>query len=191
MPGAGDRSWHVLRAHGPAAPHGVVAGERLERAAREERRQRAVPAVLLAGDHDERRAQVARVGDGGDRVAEAGRGVEVDEGGLAGGERIPGGDADHRALVQREHVAQVLRQAGQERDLRRAGVAEDRRHAVAAHDVEGGVPNRVGHAPQPGIDQVSACAGAERGADTRRGASTTPATSAPISAKPAPTRNAR
>ena len=73
--GADDGAGHVLRARRLVAPHRVLAGEALEPAG-EERVQREVAAVLLAGQHDERRAVLARRGQRGDGVADARRGVQ-------------------------------------------------------------------------------------------------------------------
>ena len=96
-------------------------------------------AVLLA-DHDhERRAVDARRGQGGDGVAQPRGGVQQGEGRLAAPDGEAGGHADDRALVQRQHEAQVVGEAGEEGDLGRAGIGEDRRQPEPAQDVEGGV----------------------------------------------------
>ena len=59
--------------------------------------------------HDERRAVDARGGEGADGVAEPGRRVQDRERGLAAPDRPAGRHADDRALVQREHEAEVVR----------------------------------------------------------------------------------
>ncbi len=46
---------------------------------------------------------------------------------------------DRLALVQPEHVAEVVRELLQERELGRAGVAEHGRHPLPAQEVEGGL----------------------------------------------------
>ena len=77
--GAGDRAGQVLRAQRRRGPHRVLAGEPIERAPGEERLERQLPAVLLSDDDHQGRPGVTGVGDRVDRVAEARRGVQVDE----------------------------------------------------------------------------------------------------------------
>ena len=154
--GAGDRARHVLGAGRHVPPDRILAGEPLERSPGQERLERDLAAVLLPDDDHERRAAVAGVGDRVDRVAQPGGRVQVDERGLAAGERVAGRHPHDRALVEAEHEPDVGRQVGQERDLGRARVAEDRRHPVAAHDLERGIadgharpPRRRCHCPAP------------------------------------------
>jgi hypothetical protein len=89
-----------------------------------------VPTVLLTHEHDERSAVRARGGERTDRVAEARRRVEEHERWPPCRERLAGGDADHRALVQPEHERERLGETGQQRDLGRAGVGVHPREAV-------------------------------------------------------------
>ena len=58
--------------------------------------------------------------------------MQIDQSGppLALGE--PLGHPEHRRLLQAQHVAEILREVLEERQLRRAGVAEDRRHFQTA-----------------------------------------------------------
>ena len=106
----------------------VAVGER-----RPHRDQRA---RLLARGDEQRRAVGARVEDRSDRVAEAGRGVEVHVRDPSARLRVPVGHADGDHLVQAEHVAKVVWEVREHRQLGRAGVAEDRRHPVRAEQVE-------------------------------------------------------
>ncbi len=137
--GAGDRARHVLGAVRDASPHGVLARETVEMPAGQERFERELATILLTDEDDQRRAAVACVGDRVDRIAEARRGVQVDEGGRSTSERVAGRHPDHRALVQTEHEFDVIREIGQERDLGGARVAEDPRQTETAHNVEGRV----------------------------------------------------
>ena len=146
MVGARDRARHVLRAHGLVDPDGVLAREAVQ-LAREERLGGEVAPVLLADDDDERRAVDARGGERADGVAEPGGRVQDRERGLAAPDRPAGRHADDRALVQREHEAEVVRQIGQQLDLGRARVREDRGQPVLAPDVEGRLADGLrGHA---------------------------------------------
>jgi len=74
-------------------------------------------------------------------VAHAGRGVQVDVRDFAArlGEAV--GHPDGDGLLQPEHVAEVLGERAEHRQLGRAGVAEDRRHPVLAEQLE----RRVAH----------------------------------------------
>ena len=78
-------------------------------------------------------------------------------------DRVPGCEADHRALVQAEDEAEVVRKADEERHLRRAGVREERRQPAPAEQVERGVahgcpdghrhvsPGSPPRSPPPGV----------------------------------------
>lgn len=132
---AGDRPRHVLRAHGLVDPDGVLAGETVQ-VPGQERIEREVAAVLLADDDDQRRAVEARGRERRDRVAEPRRRVQQRQRRRAAGDRVAGRHADRRALVQGQHKAQVLGQAGQEGHFRRAGVGEDRRQLKAPQQIE-------------------------------------------------------
>ena len=97
---------------------------------------------LLAGGDQQRRVVGLGVEDRPHRVADARRGMEVDDGGLAGGLGEAVGHPDHDRLLQTEHVAEVRRVVGEHRQLGRAGVAEHRRHPVGAEEVERRVADR-------------------------------------------------
>ena len=101
-------------------------------------------ARLLAGGDQQRRVVGLGVEDRPHRVADPGRGVEVDDGGLAGGLGETVGHPDHDRLLEAEHVAEVAREVGKHRQLGRARVAEHRRHPVGAEEVERRFANR-GH----------------------------------------------
>ena len=103
---------------------------------------------LLAGGDQQRRVVGLGVEDRSHRVADAGRGVEVDHGGLAGGLGEAVGHPDHDRLLQAEHVAEVRGVVGEHRQLGRAGVAEHRRHPVGAEEVERRVADRR-HCSEP------------------------------------------
>jgi hypothetical protein len=87
-----------------------------------------MPPVLLPGGDDQRRAPVIGVDHGSHGVAEAGGGVQVDQG------RVPrclGVAVRHRerdALLQAKHVCKVLGEVLQKRQLGGTRVAEHRRH---------------------------------------------------------------
>ena len=153
MIGAGDRAGQVLRAQRRRGPHRVLAGEPIERAPGEERLEGQLPAVLLSDDDHQGRPGITGVGDRVDRVAEARRGVQVDEGGTTPSERVPTCHPHDGALVQPEDEADVAREIGEKRDLGRARVAEDRRHPEPPHDLERGVANR--HADNVSDTQAS------------------------------------
>ena len=105
---------------------------------------------LLTGGDQQRRVVGLRVEDRPHRVADAGRGVEVDDGGVAGGLGEAVGHPDHDRLLQAEHIAKVRGVVGQHRQLGRAGVAEHRRHPVGTEEVERRVADRRHrHEPYP------------------------------------------
>ena len=97
--------------------------------------------VLLTHDDDERRAVHAGGRDGADPGAKPGRRMQEDERRPAAADREPGSEPDHGSLVQPEDEADVVRQVGEERDLRRTGVREHRRQPAPAEDVERRVSN--------------------------------------------------
>ncbi len=137
--GARDRVRDVLGAWRLVAPlhervrhaGGVAIGQQ-----RLQRHQRA--RLLTGGDHERR-----VVGLGGEqrahRVADAGRGVEVDERRAPARLRVAVGHPHGDALVQPEHVTEVVGELLEERQLGRAGVAEHRGHPLLAQEVEGGL----------------------------------------------------
>ena len=103
-----DRARDVLRGDRLLDLHRVLARKAGE-LAREERLVREVPPVLLADEHDQRRAVHARGGERADGVAEPGGRVQEDEGRLAASDRVAGRHPDDRALVQAEDEGEVLR----------------------------------------------------------------------------------
>ena len=105
-------------------------------------------ADLLARGDEQRRLVRLRVEERPHRVAHPGRGVQVDVGDPARGLGVPVGHPDHNGLLQPEHVAKVVGELRQHRQLGRAGVAEDRRHPVLAKELEGRLADG-GHARDP------------------------------------------
>ncbi len=94
-------------------------------------------ARLLAGGHEQRRLVGLRVEDRAHPVAHARRGVQVHERRTAArlGEAV--GHPDRHRLVEPQHVAEVIREVGQHRQLGGARVAEHRGHPLPAQEVEG------------------------------------------------------
>jgi hypothetical protein len=136
--GAHERAGDVLRADRLVDRHGVLARQAVQ-APGEERLLGEVAAILLA-DHDhERRPIHACGGERGDGVAEPRGRVQQGERRPAAPQRVAGGHADDRALVQAEHELEVGRQAAEEVDLGRAGVREDPGQRERAQDVERGL----------------------------------------------------
>ena len=133
--GAGDRAGHVLRAHRLVDPYRVVAREPVQ-APGQERLEREVAAVLLADEHDQRRAVLARGGERGDGVAEPRCRVQQRQRRHSAGDRVAGGHRDRRALVERQDELQILREPGEKRHLGRARVGEDRRQLEAPQHIE-------------------------------------------------------
>jgi hypothetical protein len=74
-----NRPRHVLGTEWQVGPHRVLARESVEVTAGQEGLKRHLAAILLPDHHDEGRAGIARVGNRVDGVAEARRGVQVDE----------------------------------------------------------------------------------------------------------------
>ena len=95
-----------------------------------------VSSVLLADEHDERRAVDARRGQRADGVPEAGGRVEEDERRLAPAERPPGRHPDDRPLVQPEDELEVGRQVDEKRHFGGAGVREHPREPPRAEGLE-------------------------------------------------------
>jgi hypothetical protein len=58
--------------------------------------------------------------------------MHIDQGGPALLLGEPLGHPEHRRLLQAQHVAEILREVLEERQLRRTGVAEDSRHFQTA-----------------------------------------------------------
>ena len=144
--GALDRGRHVVRGGRGLDRHGVRARQPVQPPG-QERLVGEVPPVLLADDDDQRRAVDTRGREAAHARAEPRRRVQQDERRLAPGDRVAARHPDHGALVQAEDEAQVVGQAGQERDLGRARIGEHRRQPAAAEEVEGRVADEPGHWP--------------------------------------------
>ncbi len=105
-------------------------------------------ARLLACGDDQRRLVAKGGEDVAERMAGAGRRMEVHEGGTAAhlGETVR--HADDHTLLQAQDVLEVLRHVAEQRQLGRAGVSEQRGHAEIAqqrHDgIAHGRPFRAG-----------------------------------------------
>jgi len=91
-----------------------VGSDELDLLSPEERLGPDDPPILLSRRDHQRRLGVPRRGDHGHGVANAGGGVEVDDGGVVARERVPHGHRRHGALVEAEDVAEVFREARQE-----------------------------------------------------------------------------
>ncbi len=91
---------------------------------------------LLTGGHEQWRLVGLRVEDRADAVADPGRRVQVDVGDHAAGLRVAVGHPDGDGLLQAEHVAEVVRERPEHRQLGRPGVAEHRRHPALAEQLE-------------------------------------------------------
>jgi hypothetical protein len=80
-----------------------------------------------------------RVEQGAHGVADARRGVQVDERRTPRRLRVTVGHPDHDRLVQAEHVPEVVGEVGEHRELGRTGIAEHRRHPALAQHLEHGI----------------------------------------------------
>ena len=143
MARAGHGTGNVLWPDRLVDPDRVITRESLQ-PAREERLERQVAAVLLPDEHDERRAVHPRGRESADGVAEPGSRMEDRERRLVAPDRPSGRHADDRALVQRKHEAQIVRQVCEQLDLGRARVREQRRQTSLAEDVERRVADGAG-----------------------------------------------
>ena len=116
--------------HQPGRHAGQVPGQ-------ERLRQQMTP-VLLAGGHHYRRAGGPRVGQIPHGVAQAGHGVDVEEGRPPGGLRITVGHACRHGFVQSEHVVKSARpgQGVQQWQLGGSRVPEDMPHLLRLQDLE-------------------------------------------------------
>ena len=110
--GADDSARHVLGTHGLLGEDWVLARQPVQLAG-QERVECEVAAVLLADEDHERRAIQPRGGDRRDRVAEPGVLCSSASAGLRA-QRVTDRHRHDRALVQREHEAQVVWKPGQE-----------------------------------------------------------------------------
>ena len=88
-------------------------------------------ARLLAGGDHQRRMRVPGVGQRTHGVAGARRRMQVDECRSPAGQRVAVSHPRHHALMQPQHVAEILGKALEERQLVGAGVAEDGGDALA------------------------------------------------------------
>jgi hypothetical protein len=112
---ARDRGRHVLRARGLVAPLHVglrqlrgLCGEQKRLVGQDRAR------LLPRGDH-ERRAVLERREDIAHRVADTGRGVQIDQRGIARRLRVAVGHADDDRFLQPEHVAKVVGEVAEHR----------------------------------------------------------------------------
>ncbi|VWC46888.1 hypothetical protein BLA6860_07458 [Burkholderia lata] len=124
-----DRGRHVLRARRLDAPLHVRLRQLGSLRRPEERVERQDRARLLARGDDQRRAVLEGGEEIAHRVADARRGMQVDDRRIAGGLRVAVGHSDHDGFMQAEHVAEIVREVAEHRQLGRAGIAE---HAVDA-----------------------------------------------------------
>ena len=137
--GARDRRRHVLRPRRLDAEFHVGLRKFRRALGIEESLQRQDRAGLLAGDDHERRLVAIGGEDIAERMADTGRGMKVDETGVAGRLRIAIGHADDGGFLQAEHVVDVVGPVAEERQFGRAGIAEDLFDAERAQQAEGGV----------------------------------------------------
>ena len=68
-----------------------------------------------------------------------GRGMQIDEAGVAGGLGVAVGHADNGGLLQAQHVVDIVGPVAQKRQFRRAGIAEHLADAERPQQVEGGL----------------------------------------------------
>ena len=142
---AGDRRGDIRRASGLDAPLHIRLGQLGRLLGEEERLAREQLARLLArGDH-ERRLVAHRREDAAERMADAHRGVQVHEPGVAGRLRVAVRHRNGGRLLQREHVPEVRGRVLEEAQLGRTRVAEDRRHPERAHQRMGRRSDGVAH----------------------------------------------
>ena len=136
MGAVGEGERHVLRAGRLVGPldQGVRHADRV--AVGEVGLQGDLRPRLLPGGDEDRRVVGLGVEDRPHRVADAGRRMQVGDGGAAGGLGEAVGHPHHDRLLQAEHVAEVRGEVGEHRQLGRARVAEHRRHPVGAEKVE-------------------------------------------------------
>ena len=98
-------------------------------------------AGLLTGGDDQRGVGPVGGHQAAHRVAGARRGVQVDQGRLAGGLGEAVGHRQRRRLLQRQHVGEVVGEVLQERLLGRARVSENRCHTERSEQIVGDVVN--------------------------------------------------
>ena len=95
-------------------------------------------AALLSRRDHQRRVVGLGVEDRPHRVADPGRGVQIDQRRASAGLRVAVGHPDHDRLLEPEDVVEVVGEVLEHRQLRRPRVPEHRRHPVGAEEVEGG-----------------------------------------------------
>ncbi|MNY31917.1 hypothetical protein D3C86_1661020 [compost metagenome] len=83
-------------------------------------------------------------------MADACRGMQVDECRVVRGLRVAVRHAHDDRLLQPEHVAEVFRKVDEHRQFRRAGIAEHAGHAERAQQPENRVPHGQGVAGREG-----------------------------------------
>jgi hypothetical protein len=93
---------------------------------------------LARGNHH-RRLVAVRVEDIAERIADAGRRMQIDEAGVAGGLRVTVSHADDGGFLQAQHVVDVVGPVAQERQFGRTGIAEHLLDPKRAQQAEGGV----------------------------------------------------
>ena len=106
----------------------------------EERLGEAVPLLLLAGRHQDRRAAPVRIEERAHRVAETRRDVDVARGEAARGAGKAVRHREHHALLEPQHVAQprMLGQGIHDRELRGPRVSEEVGDALVLEQPEEG-----------------------------------------------------
>ena len=139
--GAADRRRDVGGAGRLVAPLDQRVGDARSVAVGQVRLHRHVRADLLAGRDQQRRVVRLRVEDRPHRVAQAGRRVQVHVAHGPARLRVAVGHPDGDGLLQPEHVAEVVGEVGEHRQLGRARVAEHSRHPVGAKQLERGLPD--------------------------------------------------
>ncbi len=137
--GARDRRRHIFRPRRLDAEFDVRPWEFRRALGIEKRIQRHDRARLLARGDDQRRLVTVGVEDITHRIADAGRGMQIDEAGVAARLRIAVGHADDGGFLQAQHVVDVVGPVAEERQFGRPGIAEHLLDAERAQQAEGGV----------------------------------------------------
>ncbi len=139
--GAGDRRRDVFPARRLAAPLHVRIRQPGRVGGIQERLVRQDRSRLLAGGDDQRRAVPVGGEDVPHRVADARRRVQVDERRVTGGLREAVGHPHHHRLLQAQHVAEIVGEVLEQRQLGRPGIPEHRGHPELAQQADDGVAN--------------------------------------------------
>ncbi len=132
---AGQRRRHVLRSRRLVAPLHERPRQHDRVGVGEQGLHGHHRAYLLTGRDHQRGLVLLRVEDRAHRIAHAGRGVQIDQRRPPRGLGIPVRHPHHDRLLEAEHVAEVVREPGQERKLGGAGVAEHGRQPVRAQQI--------------------------------------------------------